>query len=271
MLDSKVLNTDYDLAEMSDLQRPNLLDNADFKSGIINQRGQEEYNYGVTASATGNRGTIDRWISNCTKVSVEDGKIHIEYDNSTAYSYLQQKLSYVCNGDYTLYIKVSNVTDGSMFIAFNGNQSDKLDISDDGEYVHTFKDVNNQDLLVMFVGTGFKGDIEYIKLEKGSVYTGMPVWNETLELLKCLRRFVKISNYRIRQYSTQNTVLIHPLQFPIEMAQNPSITCTASVTTNASNYGALSSNKNCVNLQWNVPNTGVSDLTLDIEADAEIY
>ena len=29
MLDSKVLNTDYDLAEMSDLQRPNLLDNAD--------------------------------------------------------------------------------------------------------------------------------------------------------------------------------------------------------------------------------------------------
>ena len=213
---------------------PNLLDNADFKSGIINQRGKEEYNYGVTTGATGNKDTIDRWISNCTKVSVENGKIHIEYDNSTAYSYLQQKLSSVCDGDYTLYVKVSNVTEGSMFIAFDGNQSDKLDISDDGEYVHTFKNVNNQDLLVLFVGTGFKGDIECIKLEKGSVFTGMPQWNETDELLKC-KRYLRIYDRYPMFFTTQHVVTgFVPISFDPPMHKIPSISATEVLNSSAS-------------------------------------
>lgn len=184
MLDSKVLNTDYDLAEMSDLQRPNLLDNADFKSGIINQRGF------TTETLTGwsEKGTIDRWIfsgSGNATATVDDTKVSISGDSS-----LIQTLNKVAPiGTYTLATTIESLS-GTLKVGliFLDDSSETVDVESTGLFVHTFTTTKAvKSVIFRCYGAESSFSFSGAKLEQGSVFTGMPVWNESIEMLKCRR------------------------------------------------------------------------------------
>ena len=195
MLDTQVLDTPYDLAEMSDLQRPNLLDNADFKSGIINQRGEDSY----TGSTSKNVYTIDRWSINtntANTLSIENGYITCTLaDNGLLTQYIDSELS----GAITFAIKLKDedlkVVSVSEYSSENEWESLIYDFGEleTGLNVKVVKDVsttNKWRLRFQNVSVSNKTlNIEYIKLEKGSVYTGIPEWDYEMELLKCMRKF----------------------------------------------------------------------------------
>lgn len=176
------------LPNWGSLCNPNLLLNSDFQSGIINQKGQTNHELNNSTPTL----TIDGWIGIGTYVSVKTNYINIFDNRGTGDSYLLQKFDNPINGDYTFYINVNYMSKGTLEIYIEGtDQTDKLTISTKGEYTHTFKNVSNGTALTLHL-KGFNGDIYRMKFEKGSVFTGMPLWNEALELLKCQKYFVAL-------------------------------------------------------------------------------
>lgn len=159
----------------------NLLINSDFASGIINQRGQTNY----VGQSTWNYG-IDMWkIINCG-INVESGDINVF---STSGGYMSQNVEGgLGENDYTAAVYVSLLNSGNAFMYLEGTgKTDEYEISEPGLHVYTFKNVTQGSGLSFKFSKGFNGNINFVKLEKGSTFTGMPPWNYALEYLKCCR------------------------------------------------------------------------------------
>lgn len=248
MLDSKVLNTDYDLAEMSDLQRPNLLDNADFKSGIINQRVKTSYN-GQSEKDTY---TVDRWRisqNTDTTLTVQDGYVSVAMPNN---EWVGQYIEYKPDGAMTVAIKLKD-NDVKVFSLANYTEDGNTLKYDFGEletnvFVRLYKHTSHdcwQLYIINTTGSTKSFNIEYIKLEKGSVFTGMPQWDYVDELLNCQRFFYPLGGGWIGMFpsrSDENTHSIY-IQTPITMRTIPSlIVKDGSDINNANAY--LNGNKN---------------------------
>lgn len=231
MLESTVLNTDYDLAEMKDLCLPNLLDNADFKSGIINQRGQDSY----TGSASKNVYTVDRWSINtntANTLSVEVGYISCTLaDNGLLTQYIDSEIS----GAITCAIKLKDedlkVVTVSEYSSENEWESLIYDIGEleTGVNVKVVKDVSTTKKWRLrfqnLSGSSKTLNIEYIKLEKGSAFTGMPQWDYVDELLNCQRFFYPLGSGWIGMFparSDENTHSIY-IQTPVIMRTIPTL------------------------------------------------
>lgn len=274
MLDSKVLNTDYDLAEMIDLCLPNLLDNADFKSGIINQRGESSY----TGSTSKNTYTIDRWsIDTKTEntLTVNDGHVSLTLANNGLFTqYLDHKLS----GPMVYAIKLKD--DDLKVVTLNEYTSGESLIYDFGELetgvnVKVVKDTTNKwrFRIQNTSGSNKTLQIEYIKLEKGSVFTGMPLWNETSELLKCMRYFQYLDiNETI--WSTQyDNQFEQNIMFMLPMIKTPLITTDMADNYNVTNVSVVAKDKNRCSLRYTLDDSigNGHRIGLRINADAETY
>lgn len=242
MLDGKVLNTDYDLAEMSDLQRPNLLDNADFKIGIINQRGF------TTETVTGGqkKGIVDRWIfsgAGNAEATLGDTEISISGDSS-----LIQTLSDIAPiGTYTLATTIESLS-GTLKVGliFSDDTSETVDVESTGLFVHTFTTTKTiKSVIFRCNGSESSFSFSSAKLEKGSIYTGMPQWDYVDELLNCQRFFYPLGGGWIGMFparSDENTHQIY-IQTPVIMRTIPTlIVKDGSDTSNALAY--LNGNKN---------------------------
>lgn len=269
MLKIKSYGASHNLAEASDIQMPNLLDNADFKSGIINQRGNEEYNLGT--GNTGNKPTIDRWIGNCTYVKPYDGYLYIKDNIDTAKAYLYQNLSSVCNGDYTVYINISSMSGGTLNLYFDGELSNKFTISEQGEHIYTFEGVSNQNKFALELD-GFDGNIECIKLEKGPVYTDMPQWDFATELLKCMRYLQTIGPINIKGNGQQNQTYTNTFPFAVQMAKSPSVQITGTTnSTGVNNFNTWQNSKVC-QLSYRLNTANMYNLNISLLlCDAETY
>lgn len=159
----------------------NLLINSDFRSGIINQRGQTNY----VGQLTWNYG-IDMWkIINCG-INVESGDINVF---STSGGYMSQNVEGgLGENDYTAAVYVSLLNSGNAFMYLEGTgKTDEYEISEPGLHVYTFKNVTQGSGLSFKFSNGFNGNINFVKLEKGSTFTGMPPWNYAFEYFKCCR------------------------------------------------------------------------------------
>ena len=180
------------LTEDKDLCNPNLLTNADFKSGIINQRAQDSYS-GQSGKDTY---TIDRWrISQNTStiLTVQDGYVSVIIPNN---EWVGQYIEYKPDGAMSVAVKLKD-TDIKVFSLANYVENGNILKYDFGEletnvFVILSKHSSHEYWQLYIMNT--TGDtktlnIEYIKLEKGSVYTGMPVWNEVEETSKCIPYF----------------------------------------------------------------------------------
>ena len=219
----------------------NLLTNSDFKSGIINQKGQDTYSLNNDTPTL----TVDGWIGIGTVVVIEreQGYLNIYENRGTDDSYLLQKFDNPINGDYTFYINLPYMSSGTLEVYIEGtDQSDKLTISAKGEYTHTFKNTSNGTGLTLHL-KGFNGDIYRMKLEKGLYFTGMPVWNEALELQKCLRFYEMKSIVGLAvggtfQQFLQSTQANY--YFPMEGFVTKNKTPTITVLSISSNEGPIS-------------------------------
>lgn len=244
MLEGMLLDTPYDLAEMSDLQRPNLLDNADFKSGIINQRGQIEYNNIVPNDERHRHIGVDRWSYYCDATeTINDGFVRLQLNAPYNFLILEQAVDYKplkpyldsgvpltltmnCRASipikYTLYSTDRYYEIGTEFqdlsITFYKNEIDAHSLDEGNGKLTIYvggKDYNNPDIDDMPSGTYL--DIQYVKLELGQHFTGMPVWDESLELVKCLR-YQKIFQINTIFYDDGNVE--HQETYPYEIEMN---------------------------------------------------
>lgn len=232
MMKVKSNNVVRQLAETKDVCNPNLLINADFKSGIINQRGKTTYT-GKTGSITY---TIDRWLcdrSPDSSLTVNDGYISVVLPENTSFGcYVEGDL----NGALTLSIKFKD--EDVQSLSLNNYTQD-----DYGNLRYDFGIIDGLDChvikYVQYGETEFNlwirnpvGDetktlsIEYIKLEKGSVYTGMPEYNASEELLKCWEDFYPLGTGWANQYLARSDAAVHriAIRLPVPMKRTPSLT-----------------------------------------------
>ena len=197
----------------------NLLINSDFRSGIINQKGETSYSY----SGTGGKLTVDMWISYGVNVGIEMNTIRIINRDTTEHT-LRQKMSKAYpNQVYTVAVQVASVT-GDVYINFNNETATnkKLKV---GLNVFQITPISTFGEFCFLLKANAEIKFNYAKVEPGSFFTGMPLWNKTIELLKCQRYFINYTGTRItlkKFFDDQYQGIL----FPIEMNKKPLCTGT---------------------------------------------
>lgn len=165
------------IPDMSVLCRDNLLLNSNFARGIINQQNKTSYTYSNKTMLT-----ADSWISYGVNVAVASYYITVANRDTSSHT-LRQPMKHKAN-KVTLYLNLKNVK-GNIFVYFNGytNKQQKLV---EGEQTYTF-DIESGEITVMSFNLEANASFDFVqgKLEHGEHFTGMPVWNEAIELFKC--------------------------------------------------------------------------------------
>lgn len=214
------------LAKMSSLQRPNLLINSDFRSGIINQKGKLIYD-GINGSK---KYVIDMWyvLGNST-VTVKSNSVLVK-NNQTTSSLSFSQYHNLKKGIYTLTVNVLSITGKvtTMTTASIPNSGMELKKGLNSVEVDLDKYILansfGSQAIYFDIAVGASIEIEYIKLEQGLCFTGMPVWDETLELLKCQRHYIVIKNLKIALRGHTNQVFTSTFILPIRMKKSPTVT-----------------------------------------------
>ena len=184
--------------------------------------------------------SVDRWIiEHHTKLTVNDGYVSFEKgaEQGTAMTQNTEISNFVGN-TYTLAVKLKDeglrVAAGTFV---TGNEVFKTHDTDDGEDdidIWVSKNATTNKLSVFIMTSNSSPiNIEYIKLEKGSVYTGMPVWNETIELLKCQRYFQTYWRFPLFLENENYLSGFIPLNFSPSMVKTPTLEFKELLGTNA--------------------------------------
>ena len=182
------------IPETSDVNYRNLLYNANFREGIINQKGLTEYNkeQGVC---------IDGWSSSGCRVAVSlpnapaKGFVTLYNEDSTSRSFAQnfdKKIDEIC----VAYVDVSNVPDGAYIWGY---------INDDYGYtsqnitegVNIIKNIIGWRCFGISIPPQTSIKINCLKLEYGNEFTGMPKWNYEDEWARCREHFKVIETTAI--------------------------------------------------------------------------
>lgn len=219
-------------SKIESLCRPNILINSDFKSGIINQKNSTSYTgLGTTLS------TIDMWISYGINVGLNATSVRF-INRDTSYHTIRQKYDVNLLNDqkYTVYMKVINLV-GTVYINPKTDKT-KLQRVVNGENTYTFTvgepsgaNVQNNEFIIG-LEAGAEVEIQCLKLEKGSSYTGMPAWNYTLELLKCQKYLLVVkplfsnSTYFKSQSGPRTSRVVIQVPTPVQMNKKPVIVGT---------------------------------------------
>lgn len=151
---------------------PNLLINPDFK---INQRGSANY--------TSNGYTVDRWKVTNGTVKPQSNGVSVTLNNKGQFI---QSFENTLSGTHTATIKVTSITgDCVLFIGSHSLQLNKAG---------TFTITENGSITGISLYKSTAGtctiNVEYIKLEQGSVSTPFMIPNYADELVKCQRYFM---------------------------------------------------------------------------------
>lgn len=203
------------LAEMKDLCLPNLLDNADFKSGIINQRGKTTYEEVLKWT-----GSIDRWLYfSYGPITVGEGYIQIGPSASNQTTYFKQRLYKKINEELTCEVQVKSLT-GTCKMNFSQTFVDK-EIHEGLNVINIPANQNVDTVQFNLEGANSQIQIEFVKLEKGSVFTGMPQWDLALEWYKC-QRYLYVARTTYTQYQESNIISGY-IAMPCPMAKVPSV------------------------------------------------
>lgn len=229
MMKVKSNNVVRQLAETKDVCNPNLLINADFRNGVINQRRLTTY----TGNSSKITYSIDQWFlsksPSCT-LTVNDGYIAVVLpSNQSLGCYIEGDLS----GPLTISIKFKD--EDVQSLSLNGYTEDEH-----GDLRYDFGEINNMELhvikYVQYGDTQFNfwiGDqdaegsstlnIEYIKLERGLIFTGMPEWNYATELLECQRYLYFVGSSSILNARYDGSNLCINFKTPMTFVKKPSI------------------------------------------------
>lgn len=223
--------------KIGQLSIDSLLVNGNFK---INQRGQTTY----PPTTSKWQYTVDRWCHryNSTITSLSGGGVHVSCtnpnDKQDTFSLWQKVENYA---DYagktvTLSCKIKNHSGNKITICMtDGIGKAYREISEDGIYYTTLKVSENPTFLQVYFGrnsgSAQEYDIEWVKLELGSIATPFVPPDPAMELLKCQRHYC--GNYidgtafmgGCSVGSTQNANIVNvPVMFPAEMRATPTVT-----------------------------------------------
>ena len=173
---------------------PNLLINPDFR---VNQRGSANY--------TSNGYTVDRWKVNNGTVKASLSGVTVTLNNKGQFI---QQFENTLSGTYTATIKVTSITgDCVLFIGQHSLQLNKAG---------TFSITENGSIAGISLYKSTAGtctiNVEYIKLEQGTVATPFVAPNPAEELTKCQRYFMYLpSSMTGYRFNTEIYVYIENL------------------------------------------------------------
>lgn len=173
------------LPNWGSLCNPNLLMNSDYRSGIINQKGITSLDKSDGSTELG----IDGWIQYGINIAV--GTNYITFANRTSANHtVQQPLDIkgLKAGDkVTFYASCFNIT-GNVYIYMTGLDAQKKKLSNgDNELTLTLTSALERFYIELEPNAVVSFNCK--KLEKGEHFTGMPVWNNSEELTKCMAYF----------------------------------------------------------------------------------
>lgn len=158
----------------------NFFDNADYRQGAINQRGETSY---TTSGAK--TYTIDGWYiensgsnlgvgtSFISVVGTFGRRINIVKENET---YLAFTIQINLEKAQTIVIDTTTLNEG---------QDYTYQVDDNITFGIFF--FSGQNYAWTYITCINNANIDFMKLERGHKFTGMPVWNYALEYLKCCR------------------------------------------------------------------------------------
>ena len=213
---------------------PNLLINPDFK---INQRGATNY--------TSNGYTVDRWKINSGTVKTSSSGITVTLNSKGQFI---QQFENTLSGTYTATIKVTSITgDCILFIGSHSLQLNKAG---------TFTITENGSIAGISLYKSTAGtctiNVEYIKLEQGSVSTPFVAPDYATELTKCQRYFMYLpSSMTGYRFNTEIYVYIENLD---KMRTDGTI----GITGNNDDTNLLFGNNTLQRLKVNVSATSVN-------------
>lgn len=194
----------------------NLLINSDFKSGIINQKGQTSYGYVDKPLLT-----IDMWITYGVNIAIDVTNVRVVNRQTSA-----RTLRQYVNGDsgiYTVYVNVKTIS-GNVYVNLNNDTSKNKKLVQ-GENIFQITVLSTETLksLALYLEANADVYIYSIKLEKGPHFTDMPTWDKSTELLKCCRKFQKMNITVPVLYSTDTSTSVE-IPFMVEMDKTPTVT-----------------------------------------------
>jgi hypothetical protein len=161
----------------NELSNPNLLINSDFRNPI-NQRGQSTYQ-----CASSKTYTIDRWHGWEVKVDIKDGYINISSD--TKNDFKQALENYLPSNIYTLSVKVKSITGTVKATIYHETEEAKeLSVG-----LNTLTVNGSFRSVFIKLEAGASVDIEWMKLEQGSVATPLAPRPIGEELALCRRYY----------------------------------------------------------------------------------
>lgn len=194
--------------------KDNLLINSDFQSGIINQKGI--YKQTITQVGGKYHYFIDgwrTWVESGMSFTYEilEKSIQITPSGYPSHAVMQQVLENLKIGKkYTVAVKLNGTIQTLTFEAGTYLKNDYL------AYNPTNSTVS------VILKNGMITEVGFIKSEEGAVFTGMPFWNKTNELIPCWRAYQEL--YRIPIYATNSSGLTYFVtgDFFIPMKKTPS-------------------------------------------------
>lgn len=217
------------LPNWGSLCNPNLLTNSDFKSGIINQKGQTTYD--LTSQSVGGEFTIDMWYATKLKVIVYDNYIRIENSDTTSHSITSNNCSILKNlvSKYTFYANVKKCSDGCYMWFYDRDDGTSYTRDNNnlvtGDNIWTYTISNPADVIRKFgfsiPASGYL-ELYQCKMEEGSYFTGMPVYDMSSDAFKCLWYSVITDLTGYPEYCNSNQIaFLVPIQR--RMIKTPSI------------------------------------------------
>lgn len=246
---------------------PNLLINPDFK---INQRGQSTYN---------NNYTLDRWkIYNC---SINASSKTIINSNSSTGNFVQP-LENKQGGTFTITVATKSLA-GTVKVTYRDGTADKNGITlTNGINTFTFT-VNSLTWVGLEIGSGASVQLDYIKLEQGTVATSFIAPNPVEEYPKCQRYFQYIPKlYCVPLIYAKSLINASDKFFqatngnlPTEMRTKQTLTYkTLGQSDNSTFTGSASFEFDSKSINTVTLDRAISNFTITINAvnlDAEIY
>lgn len=187
---------------------PNLLINGDFQ---VNQRGATSYSNGVY--------TVDRWkLHDGGSLTVNDGYVTF---SGTALRQAIEMSNFV-EQSYTLSVKYKDV--GIKSFVFENYDGSYKEIKVDGFKCALQYSTNSNSLLVYLWNGDSDINVEYVKLEQGSVATPFIPRLYAEELALCQRYYTQIIKDCSLFYTYSSGKYIFQINTPSMRIPNPSIT-----------------------------------------------
>ncbi len=221
--------TDAEKANWNSIPRDNILVNGDFRYSAINQRGASVYNSNAIY-------TIDRWFVGSAAgsevavytMNVYGTFIKIQNTGTPTIVFRQPFVGALDSNSYTVFVKVRNIVGTCTIVAKDANNSTLGNKTlAKGDNILTFE--GSPKMIEVQIASGGTIELQCVKLEEGSAFTGMAVFNKELELIKCQSKTLVINtndkaSFFVGATSARTSRIAMYIPLPVKLRKTPSAT-----------------------------------------------